>query len=97
MDILKTAYRRRSDVVKRRIAGETLLIPIRGEIANMEILFVLDPTAEFIWDRLDGTRTGGDILQAVVESFDVEAQTAGNDLAGFIAELEKAQIVEQPE
>jgi hypothetical protein len=93
MDSLKTAYRKKPNVVKRRIAGETLLIPIRGELVNMEILFALDPTAEFIWDRIEADRALDRILLDVVDAFDVERDTARSDMGAFIAELQEAGVI----
>lgn len=97
MDSLKTAYRKKPNVVKRRIAGETLLIPIRGELVNMEILFALDPTAEFIWDRIEADRALDGILLDVMDAFNIDRDTARSDLGSFVAELQEAGIIDPVE
>lgn len=96
MTSMQTVLHRHDNVVKRRIAGETLLIPIRGELADMEVLFALNPTSEFIWDRLDGTRALGDIASELVEEFEVDRATSETDTLSFIAELEAANLVSVP-
>jgi len=42
-------YRHSEDVVTRQIVGETLLVPIRGDLAGSQRLFALDAVGEFIW------------------------------------------------
>lgn len=92
MTSMQTVARRRDNVVKRRIAGEILLIPIRGELAEMEVIFALDPTSEFIWDRLDGTRTLADIAEDVLAEFDTDRETIQRDTLALVTELETANL-----
>ena len=39
--------------VKRRIAEELFLIPVKNNLADMRHVFVLHGCGEFVWDRLD--------------------------------------------
>ena len=65
-------YRHRKHIVTRDIAGETLLVPIQEELADMQRLFALEGVSAFIWKRLDGDRTLDDILDLVAGRFDVD-------------------------
>lgn len=94
---LDTVYRKRDDIVARRIAGETLLVPIRGELAEMQQIFALNPVAEFIWERLDGAHPLGEILDGILEDFEVGSDEARADMERFVRDLLKAElIVEAP-
>ena len=84
---------RAEDVVPRNIAGETILVPVRGELAEMQEIFVLDEVAEVIWGMLDGRHTVDAICAAVVEQFEVEARTARTDLETFLSELAEVGLV----
>ena len=86
-------YRRRDNVVCRRIAGETLLIPIRGNLVDMQRLFVLEGAGDFIWEMIDGSRTTDDIRKAITGHFDMAAQDAGADLDEFITELAQRELI----
>ena len=82
------------DGLKRReIAGETILVPVAGELARLQEFFVLDEVADFIWQRLDGTTTVDDLAAAVTAEFEVDPDTARHDLAAFVSELEEAGLV----
>ena len=85
--------RRAPDALTRTIAGETLLIPVKGRLADLQRIFALDPSAAFIWERLDGKRELGAILGALTEEFDVAAEEAAADLTAFIQELEAAGLL----
>ena len=80
-------------VVARAVAGETLLVPIEGELANLQRIFALEGVGETIWDLLDGERDLGAVRDAVVERFDVDADEAGRDCLAFATELALAKLV----
>ena len=92
-NILNTVFSRQPDIVPREIAGETILVPVRGELAHMKQIFVLNPVAEHIWQNLDGSRAVESILQSVVEAFEVDEAAARSDLFHFLAELEEAGLI----
>ena len=92
---LNSMYFKKEDVVTRQIAGETLLVPIYGDLANMERIFALDEVAAFIWEQLDGKKSLKDILDGVLDAFDVKKEQAETDIFEFIDELLKADLVVQ--
>ena len=89
---MNIVYRQADDIVSRAVAGETLLVPIRGRLADLQRLFALNPVAEFIWQQLDGERTLAHIRDAVVDRFDVPSDTAEADLTAFVGELTTAGL-----
>jgi hypothetical protein len=86
-------YRRSGDVVARRIAGEYLLVPIRGEVADLQRIFVLNSVGERIWDALDADRRFDDLCGIVEAAFEVDRPTVERDVAEFIGEMEKAGLL----
>ena len=85
--------RKEDELVSRHIAGETIVVPIRGRLADLQQIYVLNPVAEFIWERLDGQKSLGEILQDVVDAFDVERGKAEDDVQAFVTELTAAGLV----
>ena len=85
-------YRKNPDVVKRAIAGEVFLIPVKNRLADMRQVFVLHGPAEFIWDRLDGQQSTDQILHQLVEEYDVQPAQASGDLQELVRDLEKAGL-----
>lgn len=66
--------------------------------------FLLDPTtgrtfrlagvASFAWERLDGSRSLGDLADEVAVAFDVERATAAADLEAFAADMLGAGLLQ---
>jgi hypothetical protein len=73
------------EVVRREIAGETILVPIRGRAADMRRMYSLNPTAAFVWERLDGRRTLGEIVGELLAVFAADPAAAQADVEAFVA------------
>jgi methyltransferase-like protein len=85
------------EVVRREIAGETILVPLRGRAADMRRMYSLNPTAAFAWERIDGTRGIDAILEEVLEAFAVDPGTARADLEAFVATALAEGLLEEAE
>ncbi len=82
----------------RQIAGETLLIPIRSQVADMQNIFALDhDSAEYIWRQLDGKQNLQQIHRGIMDNFQVENHRSLSDLREFISQLLDAGIIEEEE
>jgi hypothetical protein len=85
-------YARVPDIVPRQIAGDTILVAVRGELARLERLHVLNTVGEHIWGLLDGRRTVAEVSADVIKTFDVDDATAIEDVTEFLADLEDAGL-----
>jgi len=92
--MVNEVYRKKDDIVHRRVAGETILVPIRGRLADMQKIFALNPVGEFIWDEIDGSRSLQQISEDIQSLFDVTREEANADLEAFVAELFKEGLIE---
>lgn len=88
-----TLYKRKDNIVVREIVGETLLIPISGELADMERLFTFNSAGLFIWEMLDGGTALTTILDRMVEEYEVDRQTAQQDLEELAGDLLAAGLI----
>ena len=94
---MNSKFQKKENIVTREIAGETLLVPISGDLANMERIFTLDPVAACIWEQLDGEKSLEDIRDGLLNAFEVEKEQAEADILEFVHELAKANLVVQSE
>ena len=90
---LDRIYRRNTDVIGRQVLGETLLVPIRGELAELQRIFALNPVAEFIWSLLDGEHALSVVRDSMAARFEVEPAQAEADLAKFVAQLSAMGLI----
>lgn len=91
---LSDTPRRSPNALLRVIAGERIIVPISGHLAQMDHVFALNEVGQFVWDRLDGESTIGDIAQAMVAEYDVGEGDAAVDAASFVNALEDHDLVE---
>jgi hypothetical protein len=75
------------EVVSRMVVGETILVPIRGKLADLQRIFALDPVADFVWGKLDGTATLRKVRDEMVGSFEVDHEKATADLLELVDDL----------
>jgi hypothetical protein len=90
--IWEKALRKKEGIVSRKIAGETILVPISGDLADMQKIFTLNSLAEFIWDRLDGRRLS-DIRKEILSTFEVGQEQADTDIREFVGALLDAGLI----
>ncbi len=77
--------------IKREIAGEHIAVPI--DTAGNAHIIALNPVSGFIWDRLSTEKSFDEILQAVLENFSVDEQTAAEHLREFLNELKENNLL----
>lgn len=80
-------YQRTEEFVARTIAGETVLVPIRRQIGDLESIYTLNEVATFIWERLAEPSTVAEIALALEEAFTGDPAEMRRDLGEFLTEL----------
>jgi methyltransferase-like protein len=95
MQNLNQRYRRNENFVYRKIENETILVPIKDNVGDMSCIYNLNAVGAFIWDHLDGEKTLDDILNMVMEEFDISAQDAEIDLCDYISDLKEIGALTQ--
>lgn len=94
--ILAGAFARSERMVGRRIGDEYVLVPLVGRGADIDSIFNLNRVGAFVWERLDGRTPGTAIVDAIVEQFAVDRDTAEGDYLGFLEQLQSIQAVIEP-
>jgi hypothetical protein len=79
--------------VTRVIAGETLIVPIAGGVADLEAIFTLNPVASRIWALLEQPTTPGRIAEAITAEFEVSFADARRDVDEFLHSLRNAGLL----
>jgi len=90
--IAQMTYRRSKEVVCREVGGESILVPIRNRVGDLESIFVLSPVAAKIWSLIDTMPVDG-IIDALCEEFEVDRETASADVTELLESLEVASLV----
>ena len=86
-------YRKNSDIVTRKIAGDLFLVPIKGKLADMQRIFSVNAVGEFIWQSMDSQRSLNDIRDDLASNFTVDEDEAMADIEAFVSELLQADLI----
>jgi hypothetical protein len=87
-------YRRNDSFVFRRIEGETILVPIRDNVGDLDCIYSLNPVGALVWEHLDGSQDLGAIKNRIAAEYDVSDDNAETDLLSFINEMKTIAAVE---
>jgi methyltransferase-like protein len=80
-------------MVGRRIGDEYVLVPLAGRGADLDSILNLNRVAAFVWEQLDGERSGGEVVEAVLERFEVDRARAEQDYLELIDTLVELDAV----
>lgn len=92
-----TRFIRSSSVVSRVIAGETLIVPVRGGVGDLASIYSLNPVATAIWNAISEPRTIDEIMQVIQQEYEVQSDAAFSDLEAFLAEMGAAGLIQTAE
>jgi hypothetical protein len=75
-------------LVTRRIAGETILVPMTTDVVDLNAVYTLNDVGSFVWDLIDGRRSAQAIAEAVSAEYDVAPEQAARDVDELLTGLE---------
>ncbi len=81
-------------MVARVVAGETLIVPIRGKVGDLASIYSFNGTGTLIWKMLESPKTVGLLVAGVVEEYSVDAAQARLDVAKFVDEMRSIGLIE---
>ena len=81
--------KRRTDVNSRVVEEETVVLD-----RHHEVIHQLNLTATYIWERCDGQASIEAIAAQLAETFDVEYETALNDVVRVMRDFHHLQLLE---
>lgn len=93
--VSESVYRPTSDVVARKVGDESVIVPVRSHVADLDAVVTLNPVGARIWELLDGRRDLDTIAGTICEEYEVELDAARADVDEFVRSLEEAKLVER--
>ncbi len=87
-------------LVTRSIGGETLIVPVKSGVADLECIYALNEMGSRIWELLDERTPVKKIVEKICSEYDVTPEQATQDISELLSSLEAAGLVRgagQPE
>ena len=81
------------EFVLREIAGEHILIPVGSTALELNGLITVNDVGVFIWKLLQEDITLEDIVQAILNEYEVEESVARKDAEDFLDVLRENKIL----
>src|SRR5271165_5362915 len=75
---------RSQSVVSRVVAGETLIVPVRGKVGDLASIYSFNGTGSLIWQLLDTPRPLAELVDAVEREYAIAPERAHTDVTQFL-------------
>jgi hypothetical protein len=82
--------RRQAGVLVQEAHGQTVLLRV-----DDGSYYTLDEVGAVIWELCDGSRTTGEIVDAVCDAFDGPPEQVGSDVLDFVTELLAERLLDR--
>jgi hypothetical protein len=83
----------KKELVKRDIAGDTILVPVGKTVYDSNGLFILNELGAFLWDRLEAAQSEEELLGLILDEYEVTEEVAAKDLRTFLDKLRELGIL----
>ncbi|MCP4716424.1 MAG: PqqD family protein [Deltaproteobacteria bacterium] len=93
MDENQNKYCRNKDLVTRDIGGDTIIVPISGDVGDLNAVFTLNDVGSYIWNMLDGRTALADIIDGICAEYDVSPEQADKDLQEIVTSMKDAGLI----
>ena len=84
----------KKELIKREIVGDTILVPLGKSVYESNGLFVLNELGAFIWNLMPAVDTEEEIVDKILEEYEVSREEAEADTAQFMAKLREMNIID---
>lgn len=85
----------KDEYVLKTISDQFIVVPVGKEAVKFQGMISLNPTAKFLFELLKTEHTKDELIDALVNHYEVSYDVAENDVKSFIETLKKHQLLEQ--
>ncbi len=93
MNDLTKCFLKESDFATRAILGETIIVPIKGGVGDLNSIYTLNELGTRIWELIDGKTSIDRMIGEICEAYDVGPEEAEKDTIEFLGSLEASGLI----
>ena len=93
MNDLIRCFLKESDFATRSILGETIIVPIKGGVGDLNSIYVLNESGTQIWGLIDGKSNIHRMIEEIRKVYDVGPEEAEKDTIEFLNSLEGSGLI----
>jgi len=86
-------FAHRGEFALRQVGTESILVPVRNHVGDLDSVYVFTAVAARIWSLIDGERDVDSIVATISSEYDAEPNVIRADLDELLASLEGASLI----
>mgnify|MGYP003532615357 CR=1 FL=1 len=79
--------------VVRKIAGQYMAVPVGARTKAIHGMIALNETGAFIWNLLSTEQTENDLVDAILNEYDVDREHATISVKRFLEKMEREDLL----
>ena len=83
----------KKEFIVREIAGEYILVPYGQTTLGFNGIITMNELGRFIWENYENAKDEDELLQKILDEYEVEKEVAKADLDEFLGKLKEADII----
>lgn len=80
--------------ILKNVADNYIVVPVEGELVDLNAMITLTETGAFLWGILENGASKEELVEKILEEYDVDRTTAENDVAEFTNRLSENNMLE---
>jgi hypothetical protein len=89
----KAILRKNKDMVHRVIGGDTILLPVYKRSEEINCIYMLNPSAAWVWDMIDNKTTLSGIKKKAFDKFPTGRDVIARKMDTLVEELKQINAV----
>jgi hypothetical protein len=88
-------FKKEESIISREIAGEFILVPIRSRTSDIDGFYTLNEVGARIWQLVDGKATVQEIMDSILQEYEVGSAEAEKDIEELLLQLEHIRVLKE--
>lgn len=80
--------------ILREIADSLIVVPIGKRVVEFNGLMLLNESASLLWNKLQNGAETDELVQLLLDEYDIDETTAQNDVLEFLGELREKELLQ---
>jgi hypothetical protein len=82
-----------SGFVTRRVAGETIIVPVSSRVGDLDAIYTLNEVGSRIWSLVESSKSIEEIVAALCDEYEAPRDQITHDVAELIEELQANGLI----
>lgn len=95
MNIENKFFTKEKDLVTRNVAGETIIVPVKNNVGDLNSIYTLNEIGTAIWELVDGKKDVRKIIEKICNEYEVSVDEAERDTVEFLEQLKEAGVIRE--